>query len=57
MQSRCVSCGREQYALNVYALSHGQSGCSWCGFVPPAYTSMTEYRAAVRATKENDCAP
>ena len=48
MQPRCVHCLREQYALAVYAVSHGKAGCSWCGHVPPVYTVEADYREALR---------
>jgi len=31
MQTRCVYCKKEQYALVVYDVSHGKSTCAWCG--------------------------
>jgi transcription elongation factor Elf1 len=31
MQTRCLHCGREQYALAVIGVSTGELGCSWCG--------------------------
>ena len=46
MQVRCVKCFREQYALAVWAISHGNAGCSWCGHVPPVMTAR-EFRDAM----------
>ena len=31
MQTRCVHCVREQYALAVWDISHGQHPCCFCG--------------------------
>ena len=31
MQTRCVHCVREQYALAVWDISHGKIPCCWCG--------------------------
>lgn len=31
MQTRCVHCLREQYALIVYVVSNGTHPCVWCG--------------------------
>ena len=31
MQSRCVHCGAEQYAMAVSEISRGNSPCVWCG--------------------------
>lgn len=31
MQTRCVHCKREQYAMAVYSISYGESCCAWCG--------------------------
>lgn len=31
MQTRCVFCGREQYAMAVSAISKGEHPCVWCG--------------------------
>jgi hypothetical protein len=49
LQTRCVFCKREQYALNSLAVSHGNAGCSWCGRVPPIFYDIERYRAALRA--------
>lgn len=46
MQVRCVACKREQYAPAVWPISHGEAGCSWCGYVPKPMTTE-EYRAAL----------
>lgn len=31
MHVRCTECKREQYALLVYEISHGEKPCAWCG--------------------------
>jgi hypothetical protein len=31
MQTRCVHCLREQYAMAVLAVSTGEAPCVWCG--------------------------
>lgn len=31
MQTRCIHCKREQYAIAVYSISHGKHPCVWCG--------------------------
>ena len=31
MQTYCVFCKAEQYAALVYAISHGEEPCPWCG--------------------------
>lgn len=31
MLVRCTECGREQYMLAVYSVSHGNHPCVWCG--------------------------
>lgn len=46
MQSRCVYCGREQYAPAVLDISRGQHPCVWCGKTPPMMTEQ-EYRTAM----------
>jgi hypothetical protein len=48
MQPRCVYCKREQQAMAVYAVSHGNAGCAWCWRVPPVYYDIERYREALR---------
>lgn len=50
MQTRCVHCLAEQYALNVIAVSTGEAGCAWCGQKSRPMTE-SEYRAALAATR------
>lgn len=50
MQMRCIGCKREQYAPAVLSISNGESGCAWCGFVPPILT-VGEYRERIRPAR------
>lgn len=52
MQVRCIYCKREQYAPAVYPISHGEAGCSWCGKVPPVFTTDEEYYKALKEDKD-----
>lgn len=47
VQTRCVSCKREQYALAAYQISIGKGGCSWCGYRPGQMTEK-EYKEAYK---------
>ena len=38
MQSRCIYCKKEQYAMAVHSISHGKHPCVWCGKTPPVLT-------------------
>lgn len=49
MQTQCVWCKYNQWAQRVYAVSHGEAGCTWCGIVPPVYYAEADYRAALDA--------
>ena len=51
MQTRCVFCKREQRAPNVYSVSHGESGCSWCGKRSYPMTDR-EYREKLKEAKQ-----
>lgn len=31
MQKRCTECGKKQYAVIVWPVSHGWKPCAWCG--------------------------
>jgi len=31
LQTRCVHCGKEQYAMAVLDVSKGEHPCVWCG--------------------------
>jgi hypothetical protein len=46
MQTRCTSCGREQYAMAVHSISHGEHPCVWCG-VTPKPMNTDEYHKAL----------
>lgn len=52
-QPRCVNCKREQYALNVASVSRGDSGCCWCGFIPPVFVDEQDYRDALWGKRAN----
>lgn len=54
MQSRCVFCLREQYGPAVYAISHGEHPCVWCGVTPAPMTTAEYQRALSRAYNERD---
>ena len=56
MQTRCVACGREQYAPIVFLVSKGEAGCAWCGHVTGPMTEE-EYRGALRTTLEKGDGP
>jgi len=43
MQTTCIYCKQEQYAISVYPVSHGEMGCAKCGKVPPVFTHMKKY--------------
>lgn len=47
MQTRCVHCLREQYALAMLAVSLGERGCVWCGVTPNVYATDADYQAAL----------
>ena len=51
MQTRCISCKREQYGPSVYPLSHGLYPCAWCGLVPPVFIDEDKYREALKADR------
>ena len=46
MQTRCVHCLREQYALAVLAVSLGEGVCTWC-HQPSRPMTQAEYREAL----------
>jgi hypothetical protein len=43
MQIRCIYCKSEQYGVAVFAISHSEHACVWCGKTPPIFTSEAEY--------------
>jgi uncharacterized CHY-type Zn-finger protein len=53
MQTRCVHCGREQYALAVWDISHGQHPCCFCGEMSEEM-SVEEYNKKIREMRKNE---
>ena len=51
MQVRCIYCDKEQYAIAVWSISHGEHPCVWCGKTPPVLT-VTEYRERMNKFKK-----
>jgi len=51
MQTRCVHCGKEQYAPAVIHVSNGEGQCCWCGEYSTKMT-VDEYYAAHRRRKD-----
>lgn len=50
MQVRCVHCLREQYCMNVPAISTGELACPYCGaFSTPM--GMRDYYEALKAER------
>lgn len=47
IQTRCIHCGREQYALAVMSVSRGEEACVWCG-EKSVVMSEDEYRFKLR---------
>jgi uncharacterized CHY-type Zn-finger protein len=47
MQTRCVHCKREQYALSVWQISQGKEACPWCGKMSKSMT-VEEYKEAMK---------
>ena len=54
MQTRCIYCLREQYAMAVHAISHGEHPCVWCGKTPPVMTYDEWYQAIAKRRQESD---
>jgi hypothetical protein len=54
MQVRCIYCKREQYAPAVYAISHGEHPCVWCGKTPPVFTRDADWQKAMKEEPEVD---
>ena len=52
MQTRCISCGKEQYLPAVYSVSNGETPCVWCGITPPVLTEK-EYYEKLRKLKKD----
>ena len=44
MQTICIYCKQEQYAISVYPVSHGEMGCAKCGQVPPVFNNLKKYK-------------
>lgn len=53
MQTRCLHCNREQYALAVIGVSTGELGCTWCGVKSEPLTRV-EYLVKLKARRELD---
>lgn len=47
LQTVCVHCLGEQYALSVYFVSTGEHACAWCGAYSKKMTRQ-QYRQALR---------
>ncbi len=43
MQTRCIYCKREQYAMAVHSISNSEHPCVWCGKTPPKLTYKEWY--------------
>ena len=48
-QTRCVACKRDHDPVVVARISHGLAACSFCGCVPPVFTSRLAYRTQLLA--------
>jgi hypothetical protein len=44
MQTICIYCKQEQYAISVYPVSHGEMGCAKCGKIPPVFNNLKKYK-------------
>lgn len=53
MQTRCVHCGFEQYGPAVWAISHGNHPCCWCGKKSDEMTEAEYYSKIVALRKNN----
>lgn len=47
LQTRCIHCGCEQYAMAVMSVSRGDGACVWCG-EKSVVMSEDEYRIRLR---------
>lgn len=45
MQVKCVKCLKEQYWPAVYAISHWEHPCVWCGHTPEPMSEDDYWRA------------
>jgi hypothetical protein len=54
MQPRCVHCLKEQYVLAVMDVSHGNTGCTWCGRIAPVFYADEDYRAVLKERRSQD---
>jgi hypothetical protein len=53
MQSRCVYCGKEQYAPAVWRISLGEDPCVWCGKISKKM-SVSDYKKAILKLNETN---
>jgi len=53
MQTRCVHCGKEQYAPAVWDISHGRHPCCWCGEMSTEM-SDEEWRAKLAELRKGE---
>ena len=53
MQTRCVHCKKEQYAVYVYNISFGKQGCAWCG-KKSSPMSEPEYYKLLKTKRDED---
>lgn len=53
MQEKCVHCGREQYAPNVFNVSTGTARCVWCYRFSEKMTE-TEYLKALKKLEDDN---
>lgn len=56
MQTRCVHCLSEQYAMAVLPVSLGEAGCAWCGekSTPMTEAQWREALALARRRRERE---
>jgi len=52
MQTRCVYCGREQYAMAVSSISKGEHPCVWCGRFSKPLTEEEYHKALADLRKK-----
>jgi hypothetical protein len=52
MQTRCIYCKREQYAMAVYDISHSKAPCVWCGETPPVLTNKEWHEKIAKPRKD-----
>ena len=52
MQIRCVHCKKEQWAMAVYKISHGEIPCVWCGKMSEPMTREAYWEALSKGGRE-----